>query len=427
MRTICALLFFLTIITSSSVYGQASREKLLEHYNSGIKAYDAKEYRQFLFHFQKADSISPSHPTITYNLAAAHSLNGKYKESSNYLRKAILMNTNLLPLEDVDFDSLMKFDDYRSIEYLVKELNTEVRQSKVAFTIDEKDLHPESIVYDPISKSFLISSVHKSKIVSYDPISGSYSEWKSTLEDGLWAVMGMKVDTKNSELWVCSTATKEMLNYDSINEGKTAIFRYNLKSKELIKRYELSGGHWFGDLVVDPSGDVLISDSQVPIIYKIDRLKDELTILKDFTGELFNLQGIDLDESGDILFIADYKVGLHRFDLNEKKLTRITTPESVITKGIDGLYYYRGNLIGIHNGVRPMRVCRYKLNGDATSIIDYEYIDKSREELDEPTLGVVVDQDFYYVANSPWGHYDKEGNLLVEELEKNIILKYKLE
>jgi hypothetical protein len=43
-------------------------------------------------------------------------------------------------------------------------------------------------------------------------------------------------------------------------------------------------------------------------------------------------------------------------------------------------------------------------------------------EFDEPTLGVVHDGGFYFVANSHWNRFDRENNL-PDGLEGPIVLK----
>ena len=401
-----------------------AQSPLASHYNEAKLAYEKKDYKGYLFHTQKADSISPNHPTLTYNLASAYSLTGKTEQGIIYLKKAILMNTNLFPKDDPDFEVLKKTPSFQEARTLNNTLLKNVTQSEVAFTNGEKDLHPESIVYNPDTKSFLMSSVHKNKIVSYNTQTGKTSDWKKSNEDGLWAVMGMKRDAKRKVLWVCTVATKEMNGYEDSLEGKTALLKYDLKTKKLLKRYDLEGGHWLGDLVLDNAGTPFISDSMKPIIYTIEN--DQLVVLNDFTDELFNLQGLAFDTDQNKLFIADYKLGLFTYDLGSSNLTNMTSPDHITTKGIDGLYQYHGKLIAIHNGVKPFRICEYTINDTETEITDIKYIDRGRSELGEPTLGVITRGAFYYIANSPWGKYDRQGNLKQEDLTDNIVLKYEL-
>lgn len=334
------------------------------------------------------------------------------------------MNTRLMPLDDADFATIIETDEFEPVTELYYELQKPIANSELAFEVDDIDLHPESIAYNPIDNTFLISSVHKNKIVEYSLATSEVKDWKQTSEDGLWAVMGMKVDTERNSLWVCTVATKEMQDYDSTLEGKTAVLQFDLKSKKLLNRYELEGGHWFGDLVIHTNGDVYITDSMKPIIYRVS--KGKLEVYYDLTNELYNLQGICFNPMRNIMYIADYKLGLYSHILNTRSVKKVSHPDDMSSKGVDGLYFHHGNLITIQNGVKPFRITELTLNKGGNLIQSFEYIDRGRPELGEPTLGVIEGDELYYIANSPWGAYDKEGNFSTEGLKSNIILKSKL-
>jgi len=417
------LIITLIIVAVASI--TSAQSPLTTHYNRAKEAYDNKDYETYLYHTSKADSISPNHPTLTYNLASAYALTGNHPASLKHIKKAVLMNTKLYPQEDADFDAIRNLDGFKEITQLKNEFGKEIAKSEVAFINAEKDLHPESIAYDSQADLFYIGSVHKNKIVMYSPKSGKAYDWKESGEDGLWAVMGMQVDTKNNFLWACTTATKEMTGFAKELEGKTALFKYDLTSKKLLKRYELEGGHWFGDVILSKDGTPYISDSMKPIIYTIK--DDKLSVFKDFTGELFNLQGLAFNKDETVMYIADYKIGLQIYDLQKEVVKPLTYINDISTKGTDGLYFYKDHLISIQNGVFPMRVSAHQLTKDGSAIAQTNYLDRGRAELDEPTLGVVVGDELYYIANSPWGKYDKEGKLSIDKLTDNIILKCLLE
>jgi hypothetical protein len=47
--------------------------------------------------------------------------------------------------------------------------------------------------------------------------------------------------------------------------------------------------------------------------------------------------------------------------------------------------------------------------------------------LDEPTLGVLVKDKFYLIANSQWGAIDEKGQLAPpEKLKEHVVLKINL-
>jgi hypothetical protein len=95
--------------------------------------------------------------------------------------------------------------------------------------------------------------------------------------------------------------------------------------------------------------------------------------------------------------------------------------------GIDGLYFHENSLIGVQNGVTPQRVVRIRLSEDSKRAERLEVIEASNPAFDEPTLGVLVEDTFYFIANSQWGLVDDQGRLATEDkLRDPIVLKTKL-
>ena len=78
----------------------------------------------------------------------------------------------------------------------------------------------------------------------------------------------------------------------------------------------MDGFHVFGDLVLTKNDVVYISDSNKPILYKIEN--ESLTEWLNLEKEAFNLQGITLNDSEDKLFIADYLKGILTISLKDK-------------------------------------------------------------------------------------------------------------
>jgi sugar lactone lactonase YvrE len=403
------------LVLFSSIYLTAQND-IRTIYGEAMQAYQAKNYIAFLKGFHQLDSLSPMNPTITYNLGAAYARNGEKELALMYGLKAVRMNTSLSPETDEDYAIVLSEDDRLTISALKAELNQEVKTGTVAFTNSEKDLHPESVAYDPKSGHFFLNSVRKGKILRYDPKKRTYTEFSS----GHWAVMGMRV--YNNHLWACEVATPEFIGYDEANEGKTALLQFELKSGKLLNRYELTGGHWLGDVLISKTGTVYASDSRAPIIYTLKN--GQLEVFKDFTNDLYNLQGLAFSANERLMYISDYKIGLQVLDL-ESMTVQALADDTFLTKGTDGLYFYENSLIAIQNGVNPMRVTRYELSADGLSITNQVYLDKARPELGEPTLGVLVGNTLYYVANSPWGAH-KDGKFIMDGLEDNLVMKVDL-
>ncbi|MCA1557647.1 MAG: hypothetical protein LC731_03800, partial [Acidobacteria bacterium] len=158
-------------------------------------------------------------------------------------------------------------------------LSSAQEQSHVAFRIADGELIPEGIAYDPRTRVFYIGSTYKRKIVSMDS-KGVVRDFTNEAQDGLLGVLGMKVDIKRRLLWaISSNAGREMpgkgLSTDCL--GCSAVFKYDLRTGKLIKKYALHNkpnAHFLNDLTINSGGDAFITDTMTGNIYLISRGKD---------------------------------------------------------------------------------------------------------------------------------------------------------
>ncbi|MDN5202303.1 hypothetical protein QQ008_13035 [Fulvivirgaceae bacterium BMA10] len=409
-----SLIFFFT----NDTVGQRLKD-LQFHFQQSKEAYENKDYPSFLDHLKIADSLRPNHPTIVYNLAAAYSLNHMEKDAYITLKHLIHFNNTINFEEDKDFDLLKEGKFLEELITLKKKLDAPVKKGTKVFQFGEVSTHPEGIAYDPKTECFYISSIRQRKIFQFK--NGELTDW---VKEGLFAVSGIKIDHERRWLWACSSAFPEMLDFDEEDDGKAMVLKYNLETGKLIKQYAADGKHIFGDLVIHQNGDVYISDSREPKIYKIDHRNDEISLYQDFSATLLNLQGLDLSDDGESLYIADYILGLYKISLKNNKPEKLQWKGNATLKGIDGLYFYKNSLVVTQNGAEPMRVVRFFLNGAGNQIESIENLDYAREELNEPTLGTIIDNTFFYIANSPWGAYDRNGNF--DEIKASIPAVYKI-
>src|SRR5687767_6929451 len=64
----------------------------------------------------------------------------------------------------------------------------------VAFTLADRALIPESVAYDPVDRAFYVGSMYKRKIIRIGA-DGSVSDFLPPGRDGIWGVLGIKVDS----------------------------------------------------------------------------------------------------------------------------------------------------------------------------------------------------------------------------------------
>jgi len=412
------LITYLTFLSSACI-----AQSLQEVFNAGNKAYEANNYPDFLYQMQKADSMRPNHPVILRNLGAAYSLNLKKYEAVQVLERVAYMNANI-DLDNPDFINLQDLEPFEKLKNTIASLKNEVRNSTKAFTLDDKNLHPEGIEYYAKQNVFYVGSIRKKKIIKVDE-KGNCKDFAQS-KDYL-AIMGLAIDNDKDLLWACTTAAPEMEGYTDTLEGNAEILCFDLKNEKLLDRYPVKGQKaWLGDLAISPTGEVYASSSlaEHPALFKVNKEKG---ITEEWLSleSLISLQGLTFNKSGELLYLADYRHGIFSINMENKQITKIQNSTPHPLKGIDGLYFYQQHLIAICNGLQPFQVVQFTL-GEEQTISSFKYLDKALPEMGEPTLGTFNKNKFFYVANSPWGAYDENKNLLPDKVQKGIILKLTL-
>jgi hypothetical protein len=413
--------------TQTLLRGQEMQRDARYYSQQARKAYEEKNYAAYLENMSLAAQLRPGNPTLLYNLAGAHALVGNRREALSELARVAEMGLIYRAEMDEDFNSIRDTDEFKKILKRFEANKAPVGRSSTAFTIPEKGLITEGVAYDAAEEAFYVSSVRARKIFKVGK-DGATKEF-ATEGDGLWSAMGMKVDAKRRHLWVATAAVPQMMNYLKEEDGQSGILKFDLRTGKLIAKYLLPNNprpHWLGDLTLNSRGDVFVTDSLTPALYVLRAGGERLEPLLE-GAPLVSPQGLAFNADERSLFLADYSKGLFVYDMKTGSLTQVIAAPNVALLGIDGLYFYRGSLVAIQNGTRPHRVVRISLSPDLKRAEKLETIEANNSLFDEPTLGVIVRDNFYYVADSQWGAVDKNGKVASpDKLRETVILKMKL-
>lgn len=297
-------------------------------------------------------------------------------------------------------------------------------ESTVAFRLEEKDLLPESIAYDPKDGSFYVGSVRKGKIVRVDK-NGGASDFIAPRQDGLWEVIGIKVNTTRRTLWACSFEDKDLAGYQKRDRNATGIFAFNLDTGKLVRKWVLDvpgEQHGFNDLVVTLGNDVYATHMfKDAAIYRITEKDQKLEVFATPEG-LRDPNGIAITPDERTLYVAGAD-GIVAIDIATKKSRPVPAPEGEKTGGIDGLYCYQDGLLAILGN----SVNWYQLDDTHTRIVVTNVLEQNHPLMKIPTTGVIVGSDFYYVANAQFDAVKPDGSLDTASLAEPAILKLKLQ
>ncbi len=372
-----------------------SAQTASEYYDAAMKAYKAKDYQSFVENLQKTLDAGAIHPRIYYNLACGYALLGNSPKAIEWLNRIASLGISYDIEKDEDLSSIRSTPEFQTILEKFKQNQKPIVHSQVAFTLPQ-DFVPEGVTYDPSQKVFYAGSILLKKIVAVDA-HGAATDI-STAEDGLYEVLGMSIDHKRNFLWASSA---QFIDADNDARKVSALFRYDLKTKKLLKRYNLPSDqpHQLGDVIVNRAGDAFTTDSLNPAIYRVDHQSDKLEKIE--VGDLFRSpQGLCFSTDEKLLFVADYVRGLFAIDLSTKSHWNVKAPADVTVAGIDGLYQNKDQLIATQNGFNPNRVLRITLNNTKEQVTRVEVLEVGDPKDGEFTLGVITGNEFYFVGNS---------------------------
>lgn len=402
----------------------ASPELLADDYGDArdelVAAYQSADFSAMRAAARKALAARPGYPGALFNLALAQALDDDPTASLRTLRDLLAVGIDYGVKDIEEFAGLKGLLEWEDYSAAVERLHDPVGIADVVATLDVANFIPEGIAADADGR-FYFGSIRRGELVR----AGELTETLSTPRDGHWSVFGMRFDDKEG-LWFASASVPQ-LDAPEEKVGQSGLFRYDTDKGEISDVALLPASddtQLLGDLVIAPDGVIYTTDSLTGIVYRFDPESRIFETLVD-RGVFGSPQGLVLDSSAQSLYVADYIGGLYRVSLANGDVTKIALQANVTDHGIDGLYRYGRELIAIQNGIQPNRVVALRLDAAGVAITAGRTLAANLEEFDEPTLGFVQGDYFYFVANSHWNRFDAE-NRLPEGLTGPIILRVSL-
>ena len=370
-----------------------------------VAAYRAEDFGAMQVAARKAIAARPGYPAAKFNLALAQALSGDAQAALDTLNGLAASGVDFGVAGMPEFSALTSLLGWADYEAVVLSLNRPTGSAEIAFEHDVADFVPEGIAVDSDGRPYL-GSIRHGTIVRL----GSNTEILSD-GSGHWSVFGMRLDGDGG-LWFASAAVPEFAG-DTADTGRTGLFRLDLDSRRIDTRAvlpDIGEAQVLGDFIFLDERTILATESLTGRLYRYDIASAEFRELVG-PGLLRSMQGLVLDATGDYLYVADYVGGLFRVRLSDNSVERVESGNTISLYGIDGLYRYGKELIAIQNGIRPNRVVGLTLSEGGLRVTASRVLASGLEQFDEPTLGVVRGDAFYFVANSHWNRFDRERNL----------------
>jgi sugar lactone lactonase YvrE len=312
---------------------------------------------------------------------------------------------NVCKGNNIKFEWLGKNPAFKAICARLRQNEQPISVAKVAFSIPDTVAIPEDIDYDRISNTFLLTSILNRKIfrVGWD---GHYSAFASSPSG--WPMMAIKIDSLRRLVWATEVALHGFVIVPRPDWDRSAILCFGLSDGRLIKRIEGPPGAALGDMVLDSEGRPVVSDGTNGGIYRLDG--DSLARIDK--GDFISPQTIALSADRKHLIVPDYARGIGIMDLASRsvKWMRNGVAAKCPVNGIDGIYVDKEDLFITQNGVNPQQITDIRLDRGMNRIIASKILLRDTVPCD-PTHGVIVGGNFYFITNSGWNRIDDSGRL----------------
>jgi sugar lactone lactonase YvrE len=365
--------------------------------------------------FREALALRPNHPGLTLRLATASARAGRKDAAVAALQIYAAMGLKLDLAATPDLASLAQDPRLDALRARFAENAKPKGAASIAATVAEPQLLGEGVAFEAATGRIFVAGVHKRKVIAVR--NGVASDFVATGRDGLWGAFGVALDEAKGSLWVASSALPQAANIAPADKGRAGLFEFALADAKLRSKALVPADgkeHVFGDLIVEPSGDVFVSDSTSPVIY---RLRRGSSALEEFarSDEFHSLQGLALSPDGAKLAVADYSSGIHVFDLASRARTLLAMPANTTLHGVDGLVRHGRDIIGVQNGIDPQRVILMRMNPAWSAIETVEVLAANLPEMDEPTLAAKAGDDLLVIGNGQWTRFADDGAIKGEE------------
>ena len=363
------------------------------------RACPSKEFVACRAHLLRLKDLLDGRGDIVYRLAKVEASLGNQAAAMEWLSIFSRMGLQVTdPAGDAAFSSIKENADFRAILHRLKAATAPVTESRLFATLPQNDLILEDVTYDSVSGRFFLSSVRHRKIISLT-MNGHVEDF---VPEGGWPILALAADSARRSLWATTAAMPEGLGYNPADEGKSALLKFSLVSGKLLKRYELPPGakHSLGDMTLSEAGDAYVSDS-LGSIYYVDHQRDRIELVFG-PGTFLSPQTPALSPDGKKLFVPDYARGISIVNLVTRETKLIEHPPDLSLAGIDGMYLAGRSIVAIQNGTVPERLIRMHLDAELTKVLRWETVEANWRGLGDPTHGVRVGNQFYFIANSGW-------------------------
>ena len=372
-------------------------------------AYRAGDLPALLAALRGADRLAPGHPVLLFHLARTSAQLGDTAQALAALERLAPLG-RATPLEaDSAFAGLRGSARVRALAArLAAQAAPRVRSDTLLVARGE-EIYPESVAWDPRTRTFFLGSLVANKVVRVLP-DGTMRDFAVAGPPG--RVIGIRADAARRRLWVTTTPVDSAAPRTPVGLGGwTELHAYHLDSGRLLRRLALPDRRHpqqLNDLVVTARGEVLVNDGIGNAVYRVPPRGG--TLVRVFGGDARftwpNGMALSADERR--LYVA-HAEGLSAIDLRTGRRTLLPHPPGTTLATLDGMYRCGGSLVAIQRLSDFEQVIRIHLAPTRDAVTAVEVVERRHPAYEQPTTGVLVGGELVYIANSRYARLRPDG------------------
>lgn len=400
----------LALVIPCCVATGAGAQSLIEHYTAGLQARAAGNFDVYRSEFEAAEQLERGHAVLEFHLARACAQTEDPAAALDWLRKSLLQGAWMDVRTDQWLAPLQGAPGWDATLALADSVGGYHGHGQPGFELQESDLHPEGIEYDPVSQRFLLGSL-KRKILWVDH-DGNCTEFVAPAADGVLAVLGLRVDPVRRRLWAVSLGDDNLTPLTTEETGATRLHCWSLEDGSLLGRWDAptdSLRHGFNDVALLPDGSAITTDGFAGALYGV-AIGDEALHEVVAAGGLRGPNGLVVRDDGAHAWVSEYVYGVAFVDLETGATEQLKVPADIALIGVDGLYYREGELIAVQNYAGLNRAAAFRLSPDGKAVTAVRVLEAHHPRVSDPTTGVIVDGEFWYIVNSNIAGYDRHDD-----------------
>jgi sugar lactone lactonase YvrE len=372
-------------------------------------AIEAKNFEVAVSKLEHAVELRPDFPQLLLDLAQAQTGADRLDDAMRTLQRYAKLGLYSAVEKAEEFAPLRSHKDFKA---LTKELAANLHpkgSGEVAFTLRDVTGLIEGIAWREKTDTFYFSDVHHRAVWTRNK-DGTLKQFTPEGDD-LLGVYGLAIDENSGILWAATSAVVAMRGFSAEMSGQAALAEIDLETgavRRTVPVPRVAGGdvlHALGDLAIGPDGTVYVTDSGMPIVWRLTPGAQQLTRFAE-SPEILALQGITVSPAGFAL-LADQINGMLRMDLSRPNIVRLETPPDTTLTEIKGLAMsWDGRVLALQTDLRPSRVLGLELEPSGEGITRVTVLESGHVAMGAPSLGCIGSEgDFYFIGNAGWSRF----------------------